>query len=207
MEPQTFLQIHKRKLYALAALILFVWVVLFAIDIWRQQTMLQLTINAAPGDMSLFIGSKEIKHPGKIYLKPGDYSLYFTRPDFSSYSRTISAKKGEKLTIDVALYPTTDAGKAYVQNHQELQSQLQTIGGRQENEATNQLVEKYPLISHLPGVGINFTINYTNNSDGLTINVDHVGKIGKTEAMQWIRDNGFNPDDYNFTFNDLMKNQ
>lgn len=179
---------------------------------WRETTMSKLVIEIAPSDASLFIGTKEIKSPGTVYVKPGKYTLYFTRKDFSSFQRDYQLDKGKSTQFYVALSPVNDAGKKYLKDNPGINAQLERVGGKQDNANTDSLTTKYPLITKLPGVGRDFTIDFNQSSEQikkteLTIRIRHVGESGKQQALQWIRDKGFNPADYQIEYIDLLVTQ
>jgi hypothetical protein len=215
MNSYGLLQQYKKPLFIFGAIILFVIALFLGFDFYKKQTMGTLIIDGGPPGFSMFIDQTEYKDPTKLYLKPGEYTLKFGRLDFSNYQKTVVLKKGETKTVYVALYATTQAGRDFLAKRPALQAELERIGGLMDRESTDELVKKYPLIARLPvkaavSAGGTYEINYdtfigSDSSQTLNIRITASTPIAKKAALKWIKDTGFNPDDYSIYYIDPLK--
>lgn len=175
------------------------------IELWTRRGKVLLTINAAPSDLTMFIGAKQYKRPDKLYLTPGKYSLFFERKDFSKYSKDVVLDLGKPVSVDVALFPINEEGRKFLEHNQREQLRLEEIGGRLDNEAEGKFVNKFPIARKLPYSeavatrgGGSFRINYTPGIDkkgepSIVINVTYTTDLAKKGAMDWLTKEGQDP--------------
>lgn len=210
MENITNLVLRYKKLFIIFGILLVVgFGALKFYEYWRTKNYAALIVNASPVDMIMKEGDKEFKSPKKIYFKPGDYTLHFSRENFTNDSRTVTLQKGQSTTLNVPLYPTNQAGQDYLDNSLQARQQAEFVGGLRQDELTDEFVKNNPIVRVLPVTRRDFIVDYSSTQgDGkwdIRIRVTHAGKIGKKNAEQWFADNGYTLSDYNVSYIDLSK--
>jgi PEGA domain len=201
---------YKKIIILMCVLLVTLLLLNFGYNLWQSKTKGTLIVEAGPPDLTMTLNGKQYGSPGKLYVSEGTYDLVFTRKEFSTYKTSVTLTKGNKETVLVALYATTAAGREYLEKHRDVQAKIEKIAGKIDAKATNELLQKYPLISVLPttqavgGAG-KFTIDYRVNStsNGVQspeITVTYDGQQTKDAAIEWIKFRGFDPSKYTINY-------
>ncbi len=109
---------NKKKLFTIISIItlfIFIPVLFFFIFIYNTAT---LDILVAPSDSTVTINDKKYKTKAKIRLRPGNYNIKITKPDFSTYETTLTLDKNQNARLYEYLEPLNDSSY-YANNPQE----------------------------------------------------------------------------------------
>lgn len=187
---------------ALLALVVFYWIIL---SITRQGET-RVTITVVPNDSKIFINNQPAK-PGTAYLKPGEYTLKASRSGFKDDVQTI--KVGDK-PVDTGLIPRPDSDSArkFLEDNPTIQAQREAIGGQRANQKGQQIESKSPIITLLPFTDIAgpFSIDYgpsPDRKDGVFLIVSDSSPEGRTNALRWIKQQGYDPTELEIRFYDF----
>ncbi len=201
---------HKKLIILFFVLLLAGFSALKFYEYWRAKNYATLIVNASPIDMIMKNGDKEFKSPETLYFKPGEYTLTFSRENFTNDSRTVTLQKGQSTTLNVPLYPTNKAGQDYLDNSLAARQQAEFVGGLRQDELTDEFVSNNPIVRVLPVTRRDFIIDYSSTEgDGgkwdIRVRITYAGKIGKKNAEKWFTDNGYKASDYNVAYIDIEK--
>jgi len=178
--------------------------------------MVKITIKAIPDDSTINMDGKNIK-AGSIYVRPGSHLLVVSRQYFDSITKHIDTKDTSPSdTIYLLPVPNSDAAKAWLNNHPEVQQQREAYAGLESQKIQGQLLKKYPVIRQLPVYNSHYRIDYSIDPGG-TINfsitlypiINGPGQYNKylsqlqqykAEALRFLKNNRINPAAYKITY-------
>lgn len=157
-----------------------------------------VTIDVVPSDSKITVDNTP-SHKGTVWMKPGSYTFVASRDGFSDAKVTTVISDTNNY---IALNPTavSSAAKKWASDYG---YEIDGLGTRAFEEAGKQAVKSWPLISKLPYTTDDFKIAYNyskSDSSGIYIIVTGADADGRTKALQWIHDSGYDPADYVFVF-------
>ncbi len=171
-----------------------------------RRGMTPVTIYVAPSDSQVYIDGDESKS-GVVYMTPGKYDFSAAREDFKEDKKTKSV--GDK-PVNVYLLPTPSnaAGAAYIRNNIEVQAEQASVYDKMASEQHDNLSKNSPLLNKLPYTDIEnyFSIDYgasETRKDNIELVVSNSTSEGRLNALKWIRQQGYDPTDFEVKFVDF----
>lgn len=178
-----------------------IWQTILAVS---RAGMITVTIDVLPRDSTVTANGKQVSNK-TAYLVVGTYTFTASKPGFSSDQATVTISKNSHY-VGLTPGPVSAEAKAW-QKEGNNASEQEGISSRmaEATAATAQAAE--PLLALLPYQDptgpFSIDVGVTPTSDGGTnIFINNSTPAGRTRAIQWIIDHGFNPADYHITFND-----
>ena len=193
------LKISKPQLVFIVAIFIPLLVVLIVLFVTTpRKGKIAVTIDVVPSDSQITINDKS-SHKGTVWLDPGKYTFIAKKDGFSEAKTTVLISKTNNY---IALKPTavSEDAKKWVSDHG---YELDGLGTRAFEESSKQIVESAPLVSKLPYTTDDFKISYNfskADSSSVYIIITGADADGRTKALQWIKDSGYDPADYTFVF-------
>jgi len=171
--------------------------VLYGTNATRKGTI-AVTVDVVPTDSRITINNQS-SHKGTVWLNPGTYTFVASKTGFSDAKITLTISKTNNY---VALNPTavSEDAKKWVSDHG---YEIDGLGTRAFEASGEQTVKSFPLVSKLPYTTDDFrmTYNYSKaDSSSVYIIVTGADADGRTKALQWVKDSGYDPADYTFVF-------
>ena len=196
---------HIFIIVTIVLLFLIIPVSFFVVNIGKTAT---LSTTIAPSFATITIDNKKYKANTSIKFRPTHTKAIISADGFQSQEIDIDLNNNE--TTSIYLYLTPDNGDLswYANNQTELRL-YSTINDFYSQEAADAYIKKYPITSILPAV-----ITDTKNGIGYRIDIgkfedcksDFCIKItdqtggNRDHALEYIRQKGFNPDDYELIY-------
>ncbi|MCL1929535.1 PEGA domain-containing protein [Candidatus Saccharibacteria bacterium] len=212
---KNFIKKLKSKPLVLAGVCFAIFVVIVVILAIIQgalnKSATQLEVLVTPSDASIMVGDVHYKN-GTHNIKPGEYKVQITREGFDHYEGILAVESGEVTKLYVLL-EQSDGGIDYYETHPDEAMIANTIGGYEASQRQTEALEKHPIFSILPYYCTKYEDNYavyyeyklyykmTGDDRDIIIMIDDAAGNGREDALQYIRDNGFNPDDYQIEYN------
>jgi hypothetical protein len=194
-------RLSKLQLFLLLGILLpllVVMVVLYRGGTGNHQGKISVTVDVVPADSSVTANGEKIG-TGTVWLKPGNYTFVASKKGFidAKVEMTISSTSNY-----VALNPTasSEEAKKWVQENG---YEIDGLSSREYEATSAQIIKLAPLLSVLPYTNDDFKITYdyrTNDTASVYIIVTGADADGRTKALQWIRNSGYDPADYVFEF-------
>jgi len=194
---------------------IFIFIILFISIFWMfitKDDTATLEILVTPSDSKILINNKQYIN-GTYKIKPGKYSVNISKNDFTSYSGNITTEKDKTTKLYQAIFQSDGSYSWYI-SHNKDDILLTTIGDKETESIQESLVNKYPILKYIPYTeqsnGIKYKIDIQMNNNELTyVSIyfntcsSSVSEIYKTEALNWIKFKGINPDDYVIKYSSL----
>ncbi len=201
-------QLFKRLLYTGGIMVALLVVYLVAINLSRSGKT-AVIIDVAPSDSTVTVDGKEVG-AGKIYFSPGNYSFNASRPYFEDDKVSVSVKaKGGEVFVDLLPEAKSDEAKLFLEENPDVQAAREVVGGHRANSKGLQIEKQTPLITKLPFTSIDgpFTIDYgpsPTRKNGTFLIVSDSSPEGRVAALKWIRQQGYDPTDFEIQFDDFV---
>ena len=166
----------------------------------------------APSSAEITLNSTSYQ-PAKDYkIQPGDYVLTIKKAGFETYEETLNITENETLNINISL-EVLPGNENYYKEHPDEAYALETIWTSQMIEGNEIVQETNPLVSILP-IDVEYYINKKqyihyqisfriDNPENVTILINDYTGDNEAVALERIRTEGYNPDDYNIEYRDL----
>lgn len=192
-------QIKQRPLLT-AIVIFFVVFVIIAIIVLIQvlPEPTRIDISVSPRDATIRVNSKTYNN-GIHDIEAGKYTINVSKDGFLPYEGAVSVEANQTTNIWVALEP---ADNTPMPDSNDTRTS-QEIADQSVDQFRSAAFNKYPIMNYLPIKAANFTIvsgfsdNY--NLDSFYIRISSTGD-SETAALNYIRNMGFDPGDYNIIF-------
>lgn len=166
----------------------------------------KVTVKVLPSDSTLSIDGKAVK-PGVSYLTPGRHTLSAGRQGFTTVTKILDLKKTDVEQVTLVPAPSTSQALQYLQQHPEVQQELQALGDNQANQIGQSLVSRWPIISELPHTDPNgaYVLNYglSDNNTNFYLIVDNSSPDGRAGALRWIKQQGYDPTNFLIKYKDF----
>lgn len=170
----------------------------------KNQGKVSVKLLSVPADAQIKINDVNFS-VGDIYLVPGSYRVEASKAGFDDYSYTANIANKDGQSILVLLYPNTPDTEKWATDNRKLYTDLEDVAGEQASDLGSEFQKKNPIVADLPYSNYLFTIGYrTDPSDlsGDSIIIDIVASPSRREeAVQQIRNMGYDPVNYKISFN------
>lgn len=158
----------------------------------------QAELVVAPQSASLTLNGKKVK-AGIVRLKPGSYTLVATKSGFETASKVFIASDTELPYVGIVLDSNSPATQNWYRDNIEDQRLAESITGRQSDQNSEKVISKNGLLTKLPyfGPGSEYRIDAgvsVKGSSEPAIYIRSVSEQSKQDALNWIRQQGFNPE-------------
>ena len=181
----------------------------FMIDEAQKTAAIHFIIAPMSADISLNGESFENLETHKI--KPGDYELIISKTGyFESWSKNFTIESGETKEFYVNLNPLPNTN--WYKDHPNDANPIDAITDYKLYQRSDYLVEHYPLITKLPirveyfknnSTYIYYVISYNVKDDNrVTILIQDYTGNNYNQAIERIKAEGFNPEDYTIEYQD-----
>ena len=166
----------------------------------------------APSSASITLNGKEYQNATDYKITPGNYTLVIAKDGFESYEEQISPQDNDTLNISVSL-DVLPGNEDYYKNHPGEAYALETIWTDQMISGSEVVMDSNPLLKVLPITVeyyiqskqyVHYQISFRiDNPDNVTILVNDYSGGNYEAALERIRTEGYNPDDYTIEYHDL----
>jgi len=160
-----------------------------------------ITVRVVPTDSNVKINGKGIKS-GATALDPGTYTVAASRKGFESQSRTVTIQQGDHIIVGLILSSNDESTADYYEKNASEAREAEGITGQQSATTAGTRINKLPLLKVLPRRVVDrYSITYgqslkkPNDSTASVIYIQYVDEKAKTAAQNWIRYQGYNPDE------------
>lgn len=193
------------RFYIVSSIIVFILIVIVLSIFSIQDTMFidkkKVEVLVAPSDSIITVDDKVVKG-GYISLKPGSYKYTVTREHFEEKTGALIIKDNETApTLIALLSPLDNEGKVIYNSLQQEYSQIEGKAGQKANEDGEEFRSNNPIINSLPYSNPLFKIGYKIDSSYTTgksiIITIHSSPVYYANALQQIRNLGYDPVDFN----------
>jgi hypothetical protein len=171
----------KRFLLFFIFLIIFIcgYGIISAVIIGQTTGILHIKSSDANSALIISQSNRQAKVLGKgaasVRLKPGVYEISASNNGYQTVeSAQIYSKQSKSIVIQLA--------------------------GASRNASSSQLFNKLPFLGPSAAYQIINTVQASGNASGPLIIITSTNSLAQETALQWIRNEGFNPADYNIQF-------
>lgn len=165
-----------------------------------------LDATSIPGDLRLTLDGRAISQNGQTAIKTGDHTLVASRPGFAEQSKTFKVRKGETARFAFYLAADSEEGRRWYRDHPDAAQEKEGEGSRRYDEQSEKNTARYPMVKSLPYIGRSFRIDYgvskahPRDASAVGIYVKEFAPGGREKALEWMRQNKFDPDDYEIIY-------
>jgi hypothetical protein len=157
----------------------------------------KIVLQVAPTGSNITINGARVK-PGTVGVVPGKNVISVSKTGFSSQTKTVTVAKDQPLNITIALVSNSPSTQNWYSTNQADEATLEQSTGQQYNQDSNQAVQQVPIIQMLPYVSpsLAYRIDYGEPLAGTTgqgIYITAPNAADQQLALQWIRDQGYDP--------------
>ena len=164
----------------------------------------------APSTATLTIDQQTFKSDGKIKLKPGNYTIKISHPDFTEMSKELKLNSSQTTFLYEYLEPETQTD--YYQSHPEEQSRVQHISDFKADLERKKYTDSDPIFNITP---------YSSYKDGFSISAEKQENTSKIllkinlftcsnqqieslkhAALQYLSSYHLNPHNYDIKYTD-----
>lgn len=160
-----------------------------------------------PTDASVTVDNHQVNSNGNVSVTPGQHTVVAKRNGFADKTLNTTVKAGETQNVNIIMTPNSNVGYQWLTDHPDAAVQFEGQQGAQYTQNSQTTTDKNPLIAYLPEIRPTWRIDYgkskahPNDPTAVAIIITYGGAdIDKQNALQWIKDQGFNPDDYEIIF-------
>lgn len=206
--PPSSSQLNNNQLPRTRAIILLVvGLALFGIGSYvvsyiRNRGKALITITVVPKDAEVKIGTSSVRG-GRVYQKPGTYTLTATKNGFEKASSTITITD-QLQPVKIRLIPTPLSPEAikWSQANSDLYQSVEAEAGTETQQEGEDFEKKFPISSTLPYKNLLFSIDYSTNNtkNGFKIVITAGSAVDRKYALKQIQDWGYDPGDYQIEF-------
>jgi hypothetical protein len=165
-----------------------------------------INITVTPSVATITLNGQHASN-GKNKVKPGNYTVTASYKGFTTVSKQVSAQKGQTATVGIILESNSPLTASWYQSHSKDQTTAEVIAGRDFDTKAAQQAKSQPIINLLPyiGPGFEYRIDYglkPSDSSNPVIYIQTDSDQGKQDALDWIKNQGFNPSTLNIQYVD-----
>lgn len=194
---------YKREVaasFALLVALLFIYSIATAIS---HIGKVKLYVRTVPSDAVIMIGTTQVGN-GDFYTESGTYPVTVNRSGFTTFkSEIIVTDQKDQNVLAVSLTPNNEEGKKWADAHQGDYKANERYGGVQAKQTGQYIAQQNPIINELPYQDPYYKIAYrsTNNKD-ITLTISTESPRYRYQAVQKIREMGYDPTDFIIDFTD-----
>jgi hypothetical protein len=164
----------------------------------------------SPTTATVKIGEKTYEN-GRHDLAPGNYHVEISLEEFNTYTDDITINPGDNYELYITLDKTVDSAQWYAERPDE--DRLYTsISDKNYEKDSRTFAKNNPVVDILPyhctkyennyATYIEYRIDYKISDDGQNaiLLIKDITGDNKKRALQYIREHGHNPDDYQIEY-------
>lgn len=177
----------KSKKTLLIGIITLVIITVSLVYLLRPQAKVELILAPSEGTIRINDKSHDAQNGQVLSLKPGTYTIYFSRQNFSTEQVTISLKDKEAKRLVIALTPQTDTARKIISSDPDSSAIIREY----------QKIKQSELLGKMPLSGVGFVLNSClsvknrlSNVPAVCINTDSP-KEGEATARQYVQRLGY----------------
>lgn len=165
----------------------------------------KLNVEVVPRDAKISINDRAVRI-GVNKISPGNIKVKVTRIGFKDNEQSLSIKRGETRYLGVALESNSPSTANWYTEHPREQKLAEAVSSKNFDLDTVFQAEKYPLIKILPqyfhyfSIGYGASPQYPKDPTHIAIIVKAATPFNRRLALRWIKDNGYEPSDYEIVF-------
>jgi len=203
---------NNARLFLVVGGVLFVLLTIIITISWLSDAKKTATIDiaVAPKSSSIRIGDKSYKNGEEHKIEPGKYNVVISMDGFKTHTEELVIEAEEIKRLYVSLeFLEGDVWEWYARHPGEDEFSMK-IGGFNNTVEMERNLEQNPIMAHLPFNSTFYSIDATMDSDGrvaallIRINMQEptrennirAAEIYKSQALNAIREMGFNPEDF-----------
>ena len=166
----------------------------------------------APSSATITLNDTEYQSAKDYKIKPGEYHLLIEKEGFNSYQETITPTEDDVININVSL-EVLPGNEDYYKLHPDEAYALETIWTNQMTAGSDLVYESSPIVSILPinveyyiqnKQYVHYQISFRiDDPENVVILIDDYTGQNYDAALERIRTEGFNPEDYSIEYRDL----
>lgn len=165
----------------------------------------------APSSAQISLDDMTFQSAETYNIAPGEYNLTISKDGFLPYQKTITLNEEDTLNLNIAL-EVAPGNEDYYEKHPEEAYALETIWANQMMSSGEEVLKKAPLISLLPieveyyiqgKQYVHYQITFrVDSSNQVTILINDYTGGNHDAALERIRSEGYNPQDYSIKYQD-----
>ena len=195
--------------FFLFSLIIFSFSLYFLIE--DAQKTVTIKFFVAPASANITMNGESFSNLKTHKIRPGDYELIISKPDyFETWTANLTLNDGDSKGVYLQLNPLPSTN--WYKDHPDEAHVIDIIIDHELSEKSALFQKEYPLIKKLPikveyyknnSVYVYYAISYVINDDNTpTILINDYTGNNYDLALDRIRSEGFNPDDYYIEYQD-----
>ena len=170
-----------------------------------------LTIQTSPLEVNIAIDGDDtysktnFKSGDTIRLNSGAVQIKASREGFKTKTLTYDVVADKTNKVFISLTPESDEAKQLLDSREEQYNRQYTATNAADN-AAKIATEENEILQILPHYGRYFTISQgvskqnPNKVGAMALYIDIYDPSGKSDALEFLRDSGYNPDDYEIIY-------
>ncbi|MCL2038560.1 PEGA domain-containing protein [Candidatus Saccharibacteria bacterium] len=179
-----------------------IWYILYNV---RYSARLELHI--APNNALIYLNDKEIRNRNQ-QIRPGEHVIRVEREGFETQEEEFSVAGGETFNVSIALLPS-DGNLDWYNNNPRDALILDGVRQREQDRIVQDALNSDPIFGILPFTEDEFGLKYVieaaySNGVRLLIRLntcsDMVAEYYKEQAFEWLRSQGFEPNNYHIDY-------
>jgi len=201
---------NKRNL--VIGLVAAVLIVIFLFSLIANSGKTAVTVEVIPNDANLTMNGKTVK-PGTLRLSPGEYTVEAAKDGFETDTYTVTVGD-ENLEVGLIPTPVSDEALAWLNENPEIQLRREELGGQRAAQRGLAFEAETPLLTQLPHNSIlpykgeygPFSVDYGPSRErefGIFLLISNSSPDGRRNALEWIRDQGYDPTDFEIVYDDF----
>lgn len=174
-----------------------------------------LNVAVSPKSSSITINGIGYQNGDTYKIAPGEYQVEISREEFDNYTTTLVFEADSTHNLYVALKLAHGDVADWYAKHPGEDEYLAKIDAAGYDDYINLRIKKYPILTHFPVVSTYYTILVDVSDDGktsITIRINMLepdpdiesqarqAEIYKKQALDKIRELGFDPSKYKITY-------
>jgi len=189
----------------IGALLLVVTVLMLGLQTRDKTATIEIQ-SIVPNDATVTIDGNKVDSNSKNGVTPGKHTVVAKRNGFDDKTQEVEAKQGETATVRLLMNPNSQVGYDWLRNHPDLAPQFEGAIGDEFNQDSQNATAENPLIAYLPEIHPKWRVDYgksvknPNDPKAMAIIITYGNDVAKQQALDWIKSQGFNPDNYEIIF-------
>lgn len=170
-------------------------IIVLGFVVYRSMYSATINLYFAPKSATVKIGSGGGVF-GDNYVKPGTYKVVISKKGFTTYTKEVTVKSGEKVTINAALTSTSAETADWYSTHTEDYTIAQNIGDTKADAEMDAFVKDFPIVKVLPIVGMyeSYRVDYgpsPTKSGKFAVFVSYQSDAAKQQAIDAVTAKGY----------------
>jgi len=202
------MDIYKKRTTGFIVLLtlIFGYVVVSSISSSRHSAT--ITTEIIPSNTTVKLNGKGIRN-GKHKVTPGTYKLLATREGFKTEEREVTVRADEERYVGIALQSNSEDTSDWYTKNKSDRIKAEGIASNNFDQNNSEQAQLNPLFQQLPvswnhgmtSIGIGPSSRRENQT---AVIIQEDSTVGRSSLIKWIRDQGYNPGDYEIEFTDYI---